>query len=114
MKTTLIYLAVPYSHPDAAVREARFQAVNLAAARLMKDGTHVFSPISHTHPIALVGDLPMGWEYWSAYDRVMLSACEKLVVLMLEGWRESIGVQAEIDIARELGMEVVFIKASLA
>lgn len=114
LKANLIYLAVPYSHPDAAVRESRFNAVNRVAARLMKAGTHVFSPISHTHPIALVGDLPTGWDYWAAYDRLMLSACEKLVVLMLDGWRESTGVQAEIDIAKELGMEIVFIEAPLA
>ena len=107
---TFIYLAVPYSHPDAAVREARFNAVNRVAARLMKEGTHVFSPISHTHPIASRWNLPTDWEYWASYDRVMLSNCDKLVVLMLDGWRDSVGVQAEIDIARELGMVIVFIE----
>jgi hypothetical protein len=45
-----------------------------------------FSPISHTHPIALEGDLPLGWEYWKAYDEKMLSICDEMVVLMLPGW----------------------------
>ena len=68
----MIYLAVPYSHADPAVRVARFDAVNKVAAKMMRDGLHVFSPISHTHPIALAGDLPGGWEYWEAYDRALI------------------------------------------
>ncbi len=32
----------------------------------------------------------------------MMAACDELVVLLLPGWRESEGVQAEIDLALEL------------
>jgi hypothetical protein len=106
----LIYLATPYSHPDAEVREHRFREVNRVAADLMRDGLHVFSPISHTHPIAVAGDLPKDWEFWQAYDRTVLSACSKVMVLMQDGWRESTGVQAEIEIAREMGLPVEFIE----
>lgn len=56
----LIYIAVPYSHKEESVRLARFESVNRAACFLMNKGYHVFSPISHTHPIALAGDLPPG------------------------------------------------------
>ena len=48
MKKTLVYLAVPYSHPDTAIRELRFYEANVAAAKLMQVGWLVFSPISHT------------------------------------------------------------------
>ncbi len=34
----MIYLASPYSHPDVAVREARFHAACRAAAEFMRDG----------------------------------------------------------------------------
>ncbi len=37
-------------------------------------------------------------------DRALLERCDQLVVLMLDGWRESVGVQAEILIASELGI----------
>ena len=80
------------------------------AGDMMRRGEHVFSPISHTHPIALAGDLPKGGEFWQAYDRAMLRACGKLAVLMQEGWQESVGVQAEIAIAREMGLPVEFIE----
>ena len=106
----LAYLAIPYSHPDPLIREERFRAVNRVAARLMAGGMHVFSPISHTHPIAVEGDLPRGWEYWEAYDRVMLKACQKLIVLKLDGWDKSVGVAGEIAIAQELGIEVEYLE----
>ena len=104
----MIYLACPYSHPDPAVREQRFDAVNKAAARLMADGRHVFSPISHTHPIALVGELPLGWDYWQEYDRIMLAACSEVIVLILDGWQQSKGVQGEIAIARDMGLPISY------
>jgi hypothetical protein len=106
---TLVYLATPYSHPDASVREGRFRAVNAAAAELMRKGMHIYSPISHTHPIALAGDLPLGWEYWQAYDRAILAACCAMIVLTLDGWKESKGVAGEIAIANEMGLPVQFI-----
>jgi len=106
---SLIYLASPYGHPDPAVREERFRAVCVVAARLMREGLYVFSPIAHTHPIAEAGDLPKGWDFWKGYDRVMLSACSELWVLCLPGWEESEGVAAEIQIARSLEKPISFL-----
>jgi hypothetical protein len=40
----------------------------------------------------------------------MLRACGKLAVLMQDGWQVSVGVQAEIVIAREMGLPVEFIE----
>lgn len=77
----LVYLAVPYSDPDPSVRERRFQAANEAAGILMRAGLYVYSPISHSHPIAIAGGLPLDWDYWEGYDREILSHCGALVVL---------------------------------
>lgn len=104
----LVYLACPYSHPDMAVRCQRFDAVNVVAGALMRSGKLIFSPISHTHPIAVVGNLPMGWDFWHAYDRAFLEHSNAVIVLCLDGWQESTGVQAEIKIARELGIPVEY------
>jgi hypothetical protein len=102
----LIYLASPYSHDDAAVRERRFHDVCAAAAALMARGILIFSPIAHTHPIALAGALPTDWEFWKRYDMVMLDASAELWVLMLDGWDRSKGVKGEIEIMRGLGRPV--------
>ena len=105
-----IYLACPYSHKDPAVKQARFEAVNKVAARLMAEGYMVFSPISHTHPIALAGRLPGDWRFWEAYDRTFLEWADELWVLELEGWEESTGLRAETTIAQNLRKPVRFIK----
>jgi len=76
----------------------------------MGQGLLIFSPISHSHPIALAGDLPLGFDYWEKYDRAMLERCSGLIVLMLDGWKESVGVQAEIRIAEELGLDISFVE----
>lgn len=105
----LAYLAVPYSDPSPAVREMRFIEVNRVAAKLMREGVHLFSPISHCHQIIKDNDLPQGWEFWERYDRAILACCHKLYVLMLDGWQESVGVSAEIKIAEEMGIPIEYV-----
>lgn len=107
----MIYLASPYSHLNARVREWRFHEVCRAAAALLRAGVTVFSPIAHSHSIACCG-VPSCWEFWSQVDREFLLRCDVLAVLTLPGWRESIGVQAEINLAQESGLPVVFVAPS--
>jgi hypothetical protein len=111
MQRLPIYLASPYSDPDPAVREQRFVAACRAAAELIRQGKTVFSPIVHGHTICRYG-LPLDWRFWERHDRRFLEVCDEVVVLMLDGWRESVGVTAEIAIARELGKPVTFLAAS--
>lgn len=103
VSTGLVYLASPYSDPDLAVVEARFDAVCHEAAIWMGRGVHIYSPIAHTHPIAMRGSLPTDWAFWQTYDRVMIDASAEVWVLALPGWRESKGVTAEIAIAEAAG-----------
>jgi hypothetical protein len=104
----MIYLASPYSHPDPAVREKRFRDACRAAVALMQTGHAVFSPIAHSHPLVEHG-LPTDWSFWERHDREHLARCDEVVVLMLDGWQESIGVREEIRIARELGKPVRYV-----
>lgn len=105
----LTYLASPYTHAEWSVRSARFFAVNKCAAKLMAKGKVVFSPISHSHVIACAGNLPAEWAFWEKIDRKFLSVSAELIVLRLDGWRESVGVQAEIKIAEEMGMPISYV-----
>jgi hypothetical protein len=102
------YIASPYSHPEAAVREARFEAVSQFAAGLIKHGEVVFSPIAHSHPLAVKYDLAGDFDFWIHQNYGMLSKASKLLVLCLPGWEESRGVQAEIAFARQCGVWVEF------
>lgn len=104
----MIYLASPYSHPCPTVREQRFDAVCRMAAAMMRQGQVVFAPIVHGHPLVGHG-LPTEWPFWERFDREHLRRCDELVVLTLDGWRESVGVTAEIRIAGELGKPVRYL-----
>ena len=104
----MIYLASPYSHPDPNVREQRYQAACRATAELLRSGEPAFSPIVHSHVLVRFG-LPGDWEFWQRSDRALLCRCQRLVVLTLDGWRESRGVQAEIDLAIELDLPIGYL-----
>jgi Domain of unknown function (DUF1937) len=109
LSADLIYLASPYSHPDPEVREQRFQTVCKVAAKLMSKGHLIFCPIAHTHPLVIHGQLATGWEFWDKYDRAILSKCSEFWVVCLAGWQTSVGVQAEMAIAKELNLPIRFV-----
>ena len=109
VKNKLVYLATPYTSKDWTVKENRFDKVNQVAAKLIAKGEIIFSPISMAHPIAKAGELPGNWEFWDKFDRAYLECCYKLYVLTLKGWEESTGVQAEIKIAKEFGLEIEYL-----
>lgn len=101
----MIYLASPYTHPDPAVREARFEAACRAVIHLVRQGETVFSPVVHSHPLALRG-LRGDWHFWEATDRAFLACAQELRILKLDGWEKSVGVTAERQIAADLGLPV--------
>ena len=98
----MTYLCSAYSDPDPAVRRARFEAVCRCAAALMAKGHRILSPIAGSHPIAEAGSLPLSWDFWQAYDRELIAACDEVWVFCDDGWAASKGVAAEIAIAAEL------------
>ena len=55
----LIYIASPYSHESQNVMRDRFHAVCEYAGRMMQAGKVVYSPIAHSHPIAMRVGLPV-------------------------------------------------------
>lgn len=105
----MIYLCSPFTHPDPVVRRQRFEAACRAAAALINQGRIVFSPISHSYGICQHG-IPGDWGFWQSHDRRYLELCDEVAVLMIDGWHDSVGVKAEIAIARELGKPVTFLR----
>lgn len=95
MSRPIVYLATPYSHPDLAVVEARVDAVNRAAAKLVAEGHVVFSPITMTHPLGVLLGNHLS-PVWYEFDHPFMDASAECVVLTLDGWRESLGVAREI------------------
>jgi len=105
-----IYLAGPYSHALDEVRQERFEALTVEAARLMALGHQVYSPITHGHVLAKAGDLPTSWRYWEETCKgFILDWADQMAVLTLDGWRESVGVTAEMRLARMCGKPIFFL-----
>lgn len=103
----ILYLACPYSHPQPHVRRHRHDVANLAAAKLISRGFVVFSPLSHSHPIAETG-MDGSWETWERQCLALLDVCSHMLVLTVEGWGESVGLQAEMDHCQKTGKTVIF------
>jgi nucleoside 2-deoxyribosyltransferase len=106
----MIYLASPYMHNDPAIREQHFRAACQATAALIRAGDVVFSPIVHSHPLVAHG-LPTEWAFWEAIDHEHIARCDEVIVLKLDGWEQSVGVQSETRITRELGKPVRYLAA---
>jgi hypothetical protein len=106
MKPQISYLASPYSDPDPDVREFRYIGAAEAAGRLIKRGMIVYSPIVHGHPLAVWERLPTDWAFWRRQQLPFLRASKEVIVLTLSGWDISIGVKAEIRMARRWGIPV--------
>ena len=105
---TFWYLASPYSKYPCGLNCA-FVDVCKQATLLVEQGIPVFSPIAHTHPIALHGGLdPLDHSIWIPADEPFMRAASGLIVLKLDGWKESHGVKIEIDHFLEARKPVVF------
>lgn len=104
----MIYIASPYSHPDAWMMEERYNAVTRFTAGLLGSGLIVFSPIAHCHELSRQYKLPSTFEFWRKYCLGMLDKADELYVLKLTGWEESRGVQEEIAYASTKGIPLTY------
>jgi hypothetical protein len=116
----MIYLASPYSvtNKEGLTEQAiknrltrRFKKVCKKAADLMLSGEVVFCPIAHSHPIEVLGfDGKRGdHDFWLKQDFAVLDRSDELVVYRMQGWKQSYGVNAEIERATERGIPIRYI-----
>lgn len=106
----LIYLASPYSHRDPAVMQDRYEQVCQAAADMVAEGQMAISPIAYGHTLLGYREMPGDWTFWESFCISLLAKCERIVVLKMDGWQESRGVQAEIRYAEAHGIPVDYIE----
>jgi len=106
----MIYLAAPYTHKHKEVEQIRVEQVTYVAACLMEKGQHVFSPLTHGHQLAIKRPLPTDFNFWGEQCERQLKMCDRVMVLMLDGYTSSTGVKAEVGQARSLGMQIDFVE----
>jgi hypothetical protein len=113
-KRAIIYLACPYTDKSPKIRLRRFELATAAAATLVKRGFVVFSPITMTHPmdVALSGDDTLGSDFWVKFDEAFMDICSEMIILTVEGWEQSSGIQREIKFFEKAGRSVSFMQES--
>lgn len=97
-KYDLIYLATPYTKYPSSI-EMAFQHAAMLAARLLSAGLKIYSPITHTHPIAKYGGLSAtDHTIWLAFDRAMIAKSDALLVAKMPTWDSSFGIAYELKL----------------
>jgi len=103
------YLATPYTKYESGLQIAFFHACD-AAGELLKRGVHCYSPIAHTHPVAIYGGLnPLDHETVMALDAHFMDAAAGLLIVKMPGWDESRGIAIEIDVFKAAGKPVQYL-----
>lgn len=106
----MIYVASPYSHSNPIVEDHRFTMAEEYVAACFRQRLAVFSPIYYCHQIARKFKFPGDANFWKSFNNNMLRRADQIHVLQLIGWRESRGVQYELQMAIELGIEIIYVE----
>jgi hypothetical protein len=108
-KTDLFYVATPYSRYEGGIEQAYIDACKLTG-KLLKEGWRCYSPIAHTHGIAIHANLdPLDHNIWLPFDEAIMGKADGLIVAMMEGWAESKGVAHEIEFFKKAGKPIVYL-----
>lgn len=111
------YVAGPYWHPHPAVRQRRTELHAKAVAAILRsqDGLSatsdlvLFSPVVHGHNIdPHLHDSEQSERYWRRHGLAMLRRCDMIFVIKLDGWEQSTGTKAEIELAQSLNIPVEY------
>jgi hypothetical protein len=106
-RRTMIYLACPYSHEETQVRKDRARTASAVMAGLLKQGYLVFNPLEHSVRMAEAYEI-RDPDMWMDIDKRILSVCDSMIVICLDGWQESKGVVEEVELARKLGLPISY------
>lgn len=105
------YISNPYNGTEEQ-KEHRAQVAARVCALLLKRGVFAWSPIVHNHAMMKVfSDFTLDERraMMLPYDFSLLRQSKGMIVLTIEGWRESFGVKAELELCQELAIPVQYL-----
>jgi hypothetical protein len=103
------YMASPYSNIAKHIEFWRYDINLEVLGKLTYLGYIVLSPLVHSHPMAHTFVMPKGFEFWKQIDTIFMDHTIGLIVLMIDGWKESKGVQSEIKYMEKLGKPIYYL-----
>jgi Domain of unknown function (DUF1937). len=104
----MIYIACPYTDESSVVQGQRYVESRRAAAKLMAAGIAVYNPLAQT-VTAIAAGLDLTHEKYLKLDTEVLSRCSEMIVLLLPGWENSVGVHREMEVAAKLQKRVTLV-----
>jgi hypothetical protein len=104
------FISSPYSGTDEE-REERAHITAQVCGKLLRRDFHVISPAVHSHTIIKAVDFTAEERRSLILDfgLSLLRKASGMIVLEIEGWEKSFGVQAEIALCRELNIPVRYL-----
>jgi hypothetical protein len=106
----LVYVGTPYSNYPGGIEIAFIEACRVTA-RLLQEGAKVYSPIAHTHPVAIHGKIdPLDHNVWLPFDAAIMSKSDAMIVVKMDSWERSKGIAHEIDVFTEARKPIYFIE----
>lgn len=112
----LLYLAVPYSSslptPEERAAEVaeRMRLTCEYMAKIENQGEYHAVTGVLNHFVSQYAPLPTDFAFWGSWSITMLARCDRVHVLKLPGWSQSIGVRAEVAAAVERRIPIDYIE----
>ncbi len=105
----LYYVGTPYTKYPGGIEDAFIEACRLTGELLLR-GIKVYSPIAHTHPVAIhTGIDPLNLDVWLPFDAAMIEKSDAMIVAMMPSWRASTGVKHEIEEFRKARKPIYYL-----
>ncbi len=102
------YLGSVYSKYHLGL-DAAFDEVCRARGLLIRAGIPCFSPIIHSHPVAKISGLdPWDYQIWMPSEQPMMECAIGLIVLKMDGWRESYGLNKELQFFTHKELPIIY------
>jgi hypothetical protein len=99
----------PYSNPDPAKQELNYEWAKLAVVLFTMRGVPVYSPIVHSHPVAVSYNLPGNSSYWFAQNQAFMERSGSATIFTVPGWENSQGIKEEVSEFSLLGKALSFL-----
>ncbi len=105
-----IYVATTYTKYIHGIDRAA-RVASTVTADLIKRGFVCLSPITHGHQMTVVGGIdPFDGDLWQRIDKAFVDNAAACIVVKMEGWEESRGVQHEIREFTKAGKPIVYLE----
>lgn len=108
----LAYLASPFTHKSKHIMEYREEQISTIAAELThRHQVTLFLPITQSHRMAQLRPNLFGTTFaaWKDIDLDAIAHSDELWVVKMSGWKQSVGVQAEIEYAKQIKIPIRYI-----